>query len=159
MVILSCRSTTGHPRRLQDNAGRWRLRVIGSPGVVTGERPPSSRERPLGVSEVVRAAGRALDGLGLVWLEGEVSQVSQPSSGHVYCALRDREAVLPSVMWGRDASRLRFRIEPGQRLRVRGRLGVYDRDGKMQLYADFAEPAGLGAEALAFEQLKAKLHA
>ena len=54
---------------------------------------------------------------------------------------------------------MKFRIEPGQRLRVRGRLGVYDRDGRMQLYADFAEPAGLGAEALALEQLKQKLAA
>jgi exodeoxyribonuclease VII large subunit len=127
--------------------------------VATGERPPSSRERPLGVAEVVRLAGRALDGLGLVWLEGEVTQVSQPASGHLYFALRDRESVLSAVMWGRDASRMRFRIEAGQRLRVRGRLGVYDRDGKMQLYADFAEPAGHGAEALALEQLKAKLAA
>jgi len=127
--------------------------------VATGEPPPSSRERPLGVAEVVRLAGRALDGLGLVWLEGEVTQVSQPASGHLYFALRDRESVLSAVMWGRDASRMRFRIEAGQRLRVRGRLGVYDRDGKMQLYADFAEPAGHGAEALALEQLKAKLAA
>jgi exodeoxyribonuclease VII large subunit len=127
--------------------------------VATGERPSSSRERPLGVAEVVRLAGRVLDGLGLVWLEGEVTQVSQPASGHLYFALRDRDSVLSAVMWGRDATRLRFRIEPGQRLRVRGRLGVYDRDGKMQLYADFAEPAGLGAEAIALEQLKAKLAA
>ena len=127
--------------------------------MATGEPPPSSRERPLGVAEVVRLAGRALDGLGLVWLEGEVTQVSQPASGHLYFALRDRESVLSAVMWGRDASRMRFRIEAGQRLRVRGRLGVYDRDGKMQLYADFAEPAGHGAEALALEQLKAKLAA
>ena len=62
-------------------------------------------------------------------------------------------------MWGRDSQRIKFRIEPGQRLRVRGRLGVYDRDGKMQLYVDFAEPAGLGAEALALDQLKQKLAA
>jgi len=107
----------------------------------------------------VRLAGRVLDGLGLVWLEGEVTQVSQPASGHVYFALRDRDCVLSAVMWGRDATRLRFRLEAGQRLRVRGRLGVYDRDGKMQLYADFAEPAGFGAEAIALEQLKAKLAA
>jgi len=123
------------------------------------ERPPSSRESPLGVAEVVRLAGRALDDLGLVWLEGEVSQVSTPSSGHLYFSLRDRDCVLPAVMWGRDVTRIKFKIEPGQRLRVRGRLGVYDRDGRMQLYADFAEPAGLGAEALALEQLKAKLAA
>jgi exodeoxyribonuclease VII large subunit len=127
--------------------------------VATGERPTSSRERPLGVAEVVRLAGRVLDGLGLVWLEGEVTQVSQPASGHLYFALRDRDSVLSAVMWSRDAQRLRFRVEAGQRLRVRGRLGVYDRDGKMQLYADFVEPAGLGAEALALEQLKAKLAA
>jgi len=113
----------------------------------------------LSVADVVRLAARTLDVLGLVWLEGEVTQVSKPSSGHLYFAVRDRDSVLSAVMWGRDATRLKFRIEPGQRLRVRGRLGVYDRDGKMQLYADFAEPAGLGAEALALEQLKQKLAA
>ena len=79
----------------------------------TSERPPSSRERPYGVAEVVRLAGRVLDGLGLVWLEGEVTQVSQPASGHVYFALRDKDAVLPAVMWGRDAERLRFKIDAG----------------------------------------------
>ncbi|MDQ3367349.1 MAG: exodeoxyribonuclease VII large subunit, partial [Myxococcota bacterium] len=123
------------------------------------ERPPSSREQPLGVADVVRLAGRALDALGLVWLEGEVTQVSQPSSGHLYFALQDRGSVLTAVMWGRDVARTRFKIEAGQRLRVRGRLGVYDRDGRMQLYADFAEPVGAGAEAAAFEALKAKLAA
>jgi exodeoxyribonuclease VII large subunit len=126
---------------------------------VSGVVPVSSRERPFSVADVVRLAARTLDALGLVWLEGEVTQVTKPSSGHLYFALRDRDSVLSAVMWGRDTSRLKFRIEPGQRLRVRGRLGVYDRDGKMQLYADFAEPAGLGAEALALEQLKQKLAA
>ena len=119
----------------------------------------SSRDAPLRVADVVRLAARTLDTLGLVWLEGEVAQVSQPSSGHLYFSLRDRDCVLPVVMWGRDASRMRFRVEPGQRLRARGRLGVYERDGKMQLYCDFVEPAGLGAEALALQQLKDKLAA
>lgn len=119
----------------------------------------SSRERPFGVAEVVRLAGRVVDTLGLVWLEGEITQVARPTSGHVYFALRDRDCSLSAVMWSRDATRLRFKLEPGQRLRVRGRLGVYDRDGKLQLYADFAEPAGAGADALAREQLKAKLAA
>ncbi len=121
--------------------------------------PVSSRERPFSVADVVRLAARTLDAVGLVWLEGEVTQVTKPSSGHLYFALRDKDCVLSAVMWGRDSQRMKFRIEPGQRLRVRGRLGVYDRDGKMQLYADFAEPAGLGAEALALDQLKQKLAA
>ena len=119
----------------------------------------STRDKPYGVADVVRLAGRSLDQLGLIWLEGEVTQVSQPPSGHLYFALRDRDAVLPAVMWGRDLTRLKFRIEPGQHLRVRGRLGIYERDGKMQLYADFAEPAGLGAEALALHQLRQRLAA
>ncbi|MBA3541677.1 MAG: exodeoxyribonuclease VII large subunit, partial [Deltaproteobacteria bacterium] len=123
------------------------------------DRPASSREQPLGVADVVRWSGRMLDGIGLVWLEGEVTQSSRPGSGHTYFALQDRGCVLAAVMWGRDAQRMRFKIEAGQRLRVRGRLGVYDRDGKMQLYCDFAEPAGHGAEAIALEQLKAKLAA
>ncbi len=121
--------------------------------------PVSSREAPISVADVVRLAGRTLDALGLVWLEGEVTQVSKPGSGHLYFALRDKDCVLSAVMWGRDAQRSKFRMEAGMRVRVRGRLGVYDRDGKMQLYADFAEPAGLGAEALALEQLKQKLAA
>jgi exodeoxyribonuclease VII large subunit len=118
-----------------------------------------SREQPLGVHEVVRLAAKTVDALGLMWLEGEVTQASKPGSGHIYFSIRERECVLAAVMWGRDAQRLPFAIEAGRRLRVRGRLGVYDRDGKMQLYADFAEPAGLGSDALAREQLKAKLAA
>lgn len=105
----------------------------------------------------MRLAGRTLDGLGLLWLEGEITQLARPASGHLYFSLRDRDAVLPAVLWSRDVARLRFTPESGQRLRVRGRLGVYDRDGKMQLYADFLEPAGAGSAALALAQLKQKL--
>jgi exodeoxyribonuclease VII large subunit len=121
--------------------------------------PNSTRDHPIPVAELVRLAGRILDGLGLLWLEGEVAQVSRPASGHLYFSLRDRDVVLPAVMWSRDTARLRFNPEVGQRLRVRGRLGVYDRDGKMQLYADFLEPAGQGAAALALALLKEKLAA
>src|SRR5262249_53921928 len=104
-VVSACEPCRGPRRRTSDTVG-WT--------VATGDRPPSSRERPLGVADVVRLAGRVLDGLGLVWLEGEVAQVSQPASGHLYFALRDRDSVLSAVMWGRDASRMRFRIEAGQ---------------------------------------------
>ncbi|MFN0245565.1 MAG: exodeoxyribonuclease VII large subunit [Kofleriaceae bacterium] len=123
------------------------------------ERLESSRQKPLAVAEVVRHAGRTVDSLGILWLEGEVTQITRAASGHLYFALRDRDCVLSAIMWGRDAVRIKFELAAGQRLRVRGRLGVYDRDGKMQLYADFAEPAGAGMEALALEQLKAKLAA
>src|SRR5690242_2609215 len=123
-------------------------------------RPQATRERPLTVGELVRWAHGALERtVGLVWVEGEVAQTSKPASGHLYFTLRDRNAIITAVMWARDTARLKFAIESGQRLRVRGRLGVYDRDGKMQLYVDFAEPAGVGAAAVALDQLKRKLHA
>ncbi len=124
-----------------------------------GSVPASTRDNPLTVADAVRFAARTLDALGLLWLEGEVTQVTKPASGHLYFSLRDKDAVLPAIMWSRDLARTKFRIEPGQRLRVRGRFGIYDRDGRMQLYVDFAEPAGLGAAALALEQLKQKLAA
>ncbi|MFT3695178.1 MAG: exodeoxyribonuclease VII large subunit [Kofleriaceae bacterium] len=119
----------------------------------------ASREQPYSIAEILRLAGKTLDQLGLVWVEGEVTQLSIPPSGHMYFSLRDKQAVLPAVMWAKDLARLPFRVEPGMRLRVRGRLNVYERDGKMQFYADFAEPAGFGAEALALYQLKQKLAA
>jgi exodeoxyribonuclease VII large subunit len=112
------------------------------------------------VGQLVRLATAALDrGVGLVWVEGEAIEVKRPASGHVYFQLRDRGSVLPCVMWRSDAARMKFRIDAGLSVRVRGRLGIYERDGKFQLYVDFAEPAGLGAAALALEQLKQKLTA
>jgi exodeoxyribonuclease VII large subunit len=122
--------------------------------------PAPSREHPLGVAELVRRAGGALDrGVGLVWVVGEVAQASRPASGHIYFTLKDGGAALPAVMWRTNVARLRCKLETGARIRVRGRLGIYDRDGKMQLYVDFAEPAGLGAEAAALDELKKKLAA
>jgi len=121
---------------------------------------PGGRETPLSVSAVVRAASSALErGVGTVWVEGETTSVARPASGHVYFSLRDERARIRAVMWRSDARRLRFRMEDGQRLLCRGRLAIYDREGTFQLYVQMAEPAGLGSEALALEQLKAKLSA
>ena len=121
---------------------------------------PGSRERPLRVSQLVRGANYVLDQrIGTIWVEGEVESVNRASSGHVYFCLKDARSQLKAVLWRADAVRLKFAIENGQSLLCRGRLAVYDRDGKLQLYVDAAEPAGLGAEALAFEQLKARLAA
>lgn len=112
------------------------------------------------VVQLVRLATGALDrGVGIVWVEGEMAQVSRPVSGHVYFQLRDKGAVVQAVMWRTDVQRMKFRLDTGMSVRVRGRLGVYERDGRFQLYVDFAEPAGLGAEAMALQQLKEKLAA
>jgi exodeoxyribonuclease VII large subunit len=112
------------------------------------------------VAQLVRLATGALDrGVGVVWVEGETLEVKRPVSGHVYFQLRDKGAAVSAVMWRTDAQRMKFRLDTGMTVRLRGRLGIYERDGRFQLYVDFVEPAGLGAEALALQQLKEKLAA
>ena len=123
------------------------------------EPKPASRERPLAVADVVRWANHAVERYGLLWIEAEAAEVKRPASGHVYFVLRDKGAVISAVMWRTSVQRLRFALEPGLRVKVRGKLGVFDRDGRLQLYVDYAEPAGAGAAAAALEELKRKLAA
>ncbi|MCA9695738.1 MAG: exodeoxyribonuclease VII large subunit, partial [Myxococcales bacterium] len=125
-------------------------------GPPTGRPPP----RVLTVSQLVRGADRCLgDHFARVHVEGEVSNLRIVGSGHAYFTLKDREASLPVALWRSALARLRFRITDGLALRVVGRLGVYPAQGKFQLYAEGAEPAGLGAMMLQLEQLKEKLRA
>jgi exodeoxyribonuclease VII large subunit len=96
---------------------------------------------------------------GDVWVEGEISNYSPASSGHVYFTLKDAEAQLPVVLFRRQAMLLRFRPENGLHVLARGRVSVYEPSGKMQLVAETMEPVGAGSLQLAFEQLKARLKA
>ncbi|HWI40150.1 MAG TPA: exodeoxyribonuclease VII large subunit, partial [Verrucomicrobiae bacterium] len=92
-----------------------------------------------------------------VWIEGEVSNLSSPASGHLYFTLKDAGAQLRCVMFRSTARNLRFRLKDGAALLVMGRVTVYDQRGEYQLVVDLAEPLGLGALQLAFQQLKEKL--
>jgi exodeoxyribonuclease VII large subunit len=137
------------------------------------EPPPSVREEAMGrgsgsggeprvftVAELVRAAARTLESrFTEVWVEGEVSNLSAPRSGHLYFTLKDAEGQLPSVMFRTEAQRLAFPLKDGLKVRARGRPSIYEGQGKFQLYVDRLEPAGLGAVQLAFERLKQKLAA
>lgn len=92
-----------------------------------------------------------------VWVEGEVSNLSTPSSGHFYFTLKDAGAALRCVMFRGAAKALRFRLADGMKLIVRGRMTVYDQRGDYQLLAEYMEPQGIGALQLAFQQLKERL--
>jgi exodeoxyribonuclease VII large subunit len=94
-----------------------------------------------------------------VWVEGEISNFSTPSSGHYYLVLKDPEAQIRSVMFRMQARHLRFRPENGMNVLARGRISVYAPRGEYQLVLDHIEPLGAGALALAFEQTKKKLAA
>ncbi len=93
------------------------------------------------------------------WVHGEVSNFKRHTSGHCYFTLKDAGATLRCVMFRGQAASLPFRPSDGMAVRVRGRIGVFARDGTYQCYAQCMEPAGLGSLHLAFEQLKARLAA
>ncbi len=90
-------------------------------------------------------------------VEGEVSNFTRSSAGHCYFSIKDRRSQMRVVLFDSSARFLRFRIENGLQLIVRGRLNIYEQKGEFQLNAVTAEPAGLGALQLAFEQLKRRL--
>ncbi len=94
-----------------------------------------------------------------VWVEGELSNVRTPSSGHCYMAIKDEAAQIRAVMFRPQVRALRFRAEDGMRVIAQGRVTVYEPRGEYQMVLDYLEPLGIGALALAFEQLKQKLAA
>lgn len=92
-----------------------------------------------------------------VWVEGEVSNLAMPASGHLYFTLKDGGAQVRCVMFRASARALKFRPRDGMGLIVRGRITVYDQRGEYQLLVEYLEPRGIGALQLAFIQLKEKL--
>jgi len=95
----------------------------------------------------------------LVWIEGELSNVARPASGHVYFTLKDSGAQVRCAMFKMKATSLRFRPVDGMQVLVRAKVGLYEPRGEFQLVAETMEPAGEGALQREFEQLKARLDA
>lgn len=92
-----------------------------------------------------------------VWVEGEISNLATPSSGHLYFTLKDSGATIRCVMFKGMAKVLKFRLQDGMRIVLRGRLTVYDQRGEYQILGEYLEPQGFGALQLAFQQLKERL--
>ena len=114
--------------------------------------------RALSVSELVRRIRDTLEGaFPDVWVVGEISNLRRPASGHIYFSLKDRQSQIAAVMFRAAKQTLSFRPEDGLEVIVRGRVSLYEVRGDLQLYADWMEPRGLGAQQLALEQLKRKL--
>lgn len=94
-----------------------------------------------------------------VWVSGELSNLSRPTSGHIYFTLKDTGASLRCVMWKTGAVRLRLTLKDGMAVEAHGRIGVYDVGGQYQLYADQIRPVGEGALYQEFMRLRAMLEA
>ncbi len=112
------------------------------------------------VWEITRYIRQKLDSDELlrdIYIKGELSNVSQPTSGHVYFTLKDEYSELRCVMFRNRNALLKFRLEDGMSVIVRGHISVYEKRGRYQLYVEELQESGIGALYRAFEQLKKKL--
>lgn len=115
-------------------------------------------EKVYKVAELTRLIRAVLEGeLGEVWVEGELSNVRKPASGHWYFTLKDASAQLRCVMFRGDSKGAQAQPEDGLKVRVFGRITVYEAGGQYQLVARRLQPAGRGDLQAAFEALKKKL--
>lgn len=122
----------------------------------------SQSDRPLSVSEVtirIRTAIEQEPVLRDLWIEGEISNLSRASSGHVYLTLKDAGSQISAVIWRSQARALSTLPSTGDQVQAHGRIGVYEQGGRYQFYVDQVRPAGQGSLYQEFERLKARLQA
>ncbi len=119
---------------------------------------PSRERQVLSVSQLNRRAKQLLEThLPLIWVEGEISNLARPSSGHWYFTLKDDNAQVRCAMFRGRNQQVRFQPQQGQQVLVRARVSLYENRGDYQLIAEHMEEAGHGALQRAFEALKEKL--
>lgn len=130
---------------------------------MTAARPQIASGTPrqiLTVSQLTSLVRTSIEsGFSDLWLEGEISNLRQPGSGHVYCTLKDESSQIRAVLFRSSAMRVRFSLQEGMHVIVRGRLTVYEPRGEYQIVLEAVEPKGIGALQMAFEQLKERLAA
>jgi exodeoxyribonuclease VII large subunit len=102
---------------------------------------------------------RLEEGFPAVWVEGEISNLRIPASGHAYFTLKDETAQMRAVLFRGKTRHVRFKLEDGLSVLAFGGLEVYAARGEYQMVVEMMEPKGLGALQLAYEQLKRKLDA
>ncbi len=124
-----------------------------------GVGKPSSADNGISVWEVTQLVKRAIeDSLPTtVHVIGELSNTKLHSSGHLYCTLKDERSELACVMWRSDVARLKFDPADGMDVQVSGKIGLFEKSGRYQLYARSMVPQGVGALELAFRRLCEKL--
>ena len=121
---------------------------------------PDTRPRALSVSELNHQARHLLETSFMqVWVEGEISGFSRPSSGHWYFSLKDQKCQIRCAMFRGANQHIRTPPREGDQIRIRGKVTLYENRGDFQIIVEHLEPAGLGPLQQAFEALKIKLQA
>jgi exodeoxyribonuclease VII large subunit len=137
--------------------GRNAMAISPSDSLFPPAAPPRTVHSVSELAEILR--GLLEDSLPSLWVQGEISNLAKPASGHWYFTLKDERAQLRCAMF-RNAN---FYVRPpprdGDAVLIRGKVGVYPARGELQLVVDHMEPAGTGALLRAFEALKARLAA
>src|SRR5712671_1988371 len=126
-------------------------------GMLPGDslKLPFEERRILSVSGLNREARQLVENaLGSVWVEGEISNLARPSSGHLYWSLKDAQAQVRCAMFRMSTRTLSFELANGRQVLVRARASVYEARGEYQLIVDYVEEAGEGALRRKFEELK-----
>lgn len=123
--------------------------------------PEFSKPKVLSVSQLnfyIKSLLESDPRLNYVFLTGEISNLTiHYKSGHIYFSLKDSKSVIRAVMFSGNARNLKFKPAEGMKIICRGRVAVYEPSGQYQLYVEDMQPEGIGALALAFEQLKSNL--
>lgn len=128
------------------------------PDSLTPPSKPVAQERPMTVSQLTRAGKNLLETyLPRLWVEGELSNVSKPSSGHWYFTIKDPKAQVRCAMFRNRNIYARIQPEAGQKVLLRAKASLYEGRGDFQLIVDEIQPAGQGDLQRAFDELKAKL--
>ncbi len=110
------------------------------------------------IAEITREIKVLLEGrFPGVWVEGEISNIRRPGSGHVYFTLKDEESQLQAVLYRGQAARIAFDLRDGLEVVAFGDISVYEKGGRYQITLSEIEPKGVGALQVAFEQLKERL--
>lgn len=123
-------------------------------------QPSLFQVQSLTVSDISRYLRELMDSdeiLRDVWVRGEISNLSRPSSGHIYFTLKDASSALKCVIWKMTAMRLPLMLQSGMAIEAHGGISVYERDGQYQLYVDAVRMSGEGALYQEFLRLKARL--
>jgi exodeoxyribonuclease VII large subunit len=119
---------------------------------------PATPTQVLSVTDLTRRVKDLLEErFPAVWVEGEVSNLRSPSSGHVYFTLKDANAQMAVVLFRGVAAKTGFKLKDGLQVIAFGDVSVYEKSGQYQLVARQLLPKGLGALQLAFEELKQRL--
>ncbi len=122
-----------------------------------GSTPGQSQEVPLSITQLNWVVKNLVETLPRVWVEGEVSGLSRPSSGHLYFTLKDGNSQIRTVIWRSTAERMRFQLKDGMSVVCSGIVEVYAPRGSYQLIVERLEPKGEGPLQVAFRQLHQKL--